>query len=118
MNEIILNGLITVSSSVICSTITWFLARKKYHSEVDHNLIQNMQDSLEFYKNLSDDNKERLDEMIKRNDALEEEVREVKDTMFKLMANLCYDLTCSHRVRQALFDNTQPKFTTNSSNKK
>lgn len=43
-------------------------ARKKYNSEVDNNLIENMQKSLEFYKKLSDDNKKMLDEVLNRNE--------------------------------------------------
>lgn len=35
-----------------------------------------MKESLEFYKQLSDDNKKRLDEALKRSDYLEEEVKE------------------------------------------
>ena len=50
------------------------IARKKYNSEVDHNLIENMENSLEFYKKLSDDNRTRLEEMAERNKTLEAEI--------------------------------------------
>jgi hypothetical protein len=44
------------------------MAKRKYNSEVDNNVISNMKASLDFYKQLSDDNKERLSEVLKKND--------------------------------------------------
>ena len=56
-----------------------------------------MQDSLEFYKKLSDDNKSRLDEVLKRNDNLEEEVKELRQQVMGLMTSICTDLSCQIR---------------------
>lgn len=61
-----------------------------------------MRESLEFYKQLSDDNKERLDEMIKRNDELEAEIKELRRQVTALMMMTCKDLTC--KLRQASFE--------------
>ena len=52
--------------------------KKKYNTEVDSNLINNMQESLDFYMKLSDDNKERLEEVLKRNEQLESELDALK----------------------------------------
>lgn len=84
-------------TTVVSGFTSWFLTRKKYNSEVDSNLIDNMKQSLEFYMKLSDDNKARLDEALKRNDILEDEVRELRKQVYELMANLCYDLQCKQR---------------------
>jgi len=89
-------GFITTTAG---SWLSWFLTRKKYNTEVDNNVIENMKQSLDFYMRLSDDNKNRLDEALKRNDALEDEVRELRKQVYELMANLCYDLQCQQRVR-------------------
>lgn len=71
MNEIILTGIVGLVTTLTSSILTWFLTKKKYHSEVDNNLIKNMQESLDFYRQLSDDNSKRLEEVLKRNEALE-----------------------------------------------
>lgn len=80
MYEYIVNGLI----SVVTAAVTWFLARKKYYSEVDTNYIENMQKSLEFYEKLADDNKKRLEELTDRNTKLEHEVVELRKQILKL----------------------------------
>lgn len=91
-------GIITTFSS---AWVSWFFTRKKYNSEVDQNVIHNMNESLEFYKKLSDDNKSRLDEMIKRNDELDDEIKELRKQVSELMLMTCKDLTC--KLRQTTF---------------
>ena len=105
MTEILI-AVIGVVSTTAGSWLSWFLARKKYNSEVDNQLIKNMNESLEFYKKLSDDNRSRLQEVLKRNDELErrderleEEVRQLRTQMLNFMSSLCTDLTCQLRKR-------------------
>ena len=97
--DVLITGAVGVVSSIISAWTSWFFARKKYNSEVDNNLIENMQDSLNFYKQLSDDNRKRLDDVLKRNEELEKEVKELKKQMFNLMSSICVDLTCQVRKR-------------------
>lgn len=99
MTTEVIIALIGVLSTITGSWTSWFFARKKYNSEVDNNLIENMQKSLEFYKKLSDDNKSRLDEALKRNDLLEKEMFQLRQQVFELMNNICYDVTCALRQR-------------------
>ncbi len=94
---IIITGAIGLSTTIISGWTSWFFARKKYNSEVDGNLIANMKESLEFYKQLSDDNKKRLDEALKRSDYLEEEVKELRKQVLNLMTVMCTDLSCQLR---------------------
>ena len=61
-----------------------------------------MENSLEFYKKLSDDNRTRLEEMAERNKALEIEVQELRKQMLNLTMNICMDLTCANRVREQI----------------
>lgn len=98
-NEIIITG-IGLLSTIVSGWTSWFFARKKYNSEVDNNLIENMKESLDFYMKLSDDNKVRLEEALQRNNSLEEEIRQLRQQMFTLMNNICYDMTCELRQRQ------------------
>lgn len=84
----IIMAIVTVVTNIITGVTSHFLTRKKYNTEVDNNLIANMQKSLDFYKQLSDDNKERLNELIKRNDELELQVSQLREQVFKLMNEL------------------------------
>lgn len=97
MNTEIIIALIGIFSTILSSWTTWFLTRKKYNSEVDQNLIQNMKESLDFYKQLSDDNRSRLEEVLKRNDELENDVKNLRNQMFNLMSQICFDLSCKLR---------------------
>lgn len=104
---ILITGGVGTITTVISGWASWFFARRKYNSEVDNNLIENMQQSLEFYKKLSDDNKNRLDEVLKRNAELEQEIRDLRKQMFSLMNSICTDLTCQLRKRNLNLFNEQ-----------
>lgn len=94
---IIVTAVVGIITTFASGWTAWFFARKKYNSEVDNNLINNMKESLDFYKKLSDDNRERLDEVLKRNDNLEEEVKELRQQVMSLMTSICTDLSCQIR---------------------
>lgn len=104
---ILITGGVGTITTVISGWTSWFFARRKYNSEVDNNLIENMQQSLEFYKKLSDDNKNRLDEVLKRNAELELEIEDLRKQMFSLMNSICIDLTCQLRKRNLNLFNEQ-----------
>lgn len=104
---ILITGGVGIITAVISGWTSWFFARRKYNSEVDNNLIENMQQSLEFYKKLSDDNKNRLDEVLERNAELEQEIRDLRKQMFSLMSSICTDLTCQLRERNLNLFNEQ-----------
>ena len=103
-NEVLLTAGIGVITTIASGWTSYFFTRKKYNSEVDLNLIEKMQGSLDFYMKLSEDNKRILDETLakldeseKRNDTLENEIRELRNQMFTLMTQICTDLSCSAR---------------------
>lgn len=104
---ILITGGVGIITTVISGWTSWFFARRKYNSEVDNNLIENMQQSLEFYKKLSDDNKNRLDEVLERNVELEQEIKDLRKQMFSLMNSICTDLTCQLRKRSLNLFNEQ-----------
>lgn len=76
--EILITGCIGLITTLVSGWASWFFTRRKYNTEVDNNLINNMQESLDFYMKLSDDNKERLEEVLKRNEQLESELDAIK----------------------------------------
>lgn len=96
---ILITGGVGLVSTIASGWTSWFFARKKYDSEVDSNLINNMKESLDFYEKLSTDNRERLEEVLKRNAELEQEVGELRKHMFNLMSSICTDLTCQLRKK-------------------
>ena len=84
-------SIITSITTIIGPIITWLLARKKNAAEVDGNVIANMKESLDFYKQLSDDTRERLDDALsrlnnalKRNDELEHKVNDLQKQIMTL----------------------------------
>ena len=113
MTEILITGGVGIVSSIISGWASWIFARKKYNSEVDGNLIENMQKSLDFYKNLSDDNEQRLDkvlednvalrqaveELLKENKQLKREIDTLKDQVIKITTTICTDLSCQIRSK-------------------
>ena len=105
--DVIITGVVGLFSTIIGSWTSWFFTRKKYNSEVDSTLINNMKESLDFYERLSNDNRERLDEVLKRNIELEQEVAELKKQMFNVMSSICTDLSCQLRKRSFNLFNEQ-----------
>ena len=96
---ILITGGIGLITTIVSGWTSWFFARKKYDSEVDSNLISNMKESLDFYEKLSTDNRERLEEVLKRNTKLEKEIGELRKQVFEVMAKICLNLECAVRVR-------------------
>lgn len=113
INEFVIGG-IGLLSTIASAWLSWFFTRKKYNSEVDHNVIDNMKESLEFYEKLSNDNKLRLNEALKENKKLREDMNnllqenmqlkkdmeELKNQLIKLTTNICVDLSCQLRTRE------------------
>ena len=97
---ILITGGVGLITSIVSSWTAWFFARKKYNTEVDLNLVEKMEKSLEFYRNLSDDNRARLEEITERNNELEKEVAELRKQVLNLTMNICMDLTCSNRIKE------------------
>ena len=81
----ILGGVI---ATIVSGFSSWFFTKRKYNAEVDNNLISNMKESLEFYKTLADDNKNRLDDVLAENAELRREINELRDQVSKLTSVL------------------------------
>lgn len=81
----ILGGLI---ATIVSGFTSWFFTKRKYNAEVDNNLISNMQESLEFYKSLADDNKRRLEDVLQENADLRKEVADLREQVSKLTGAL------------------------------
>lgn len=100
MSSELIIALIGIVSTIVSGWTSWFFTRKKYNSEVDNSVIANMKESLDFYKQLSDDNRERLEEVLRRNEQLEKEIQQLRTQVFELMTNLCYNMGCALREKE------------------
>jgi len=75
-------------ATILSGFTSWFFAKRKYNAEVDNNLISNMQESLEFYKTLADDNKQRLEEVLAENADLRGQVADLREQVNKMTSIL------------------------------
>lgn len=89
-------GIITTAAS---SFISWIFAKKKYYTEVDHNVIENLEKSLEFYEKLSTHNQEKLKELMEENKSLRKEIDDLRKQLQELTTNLYLDEAFKNRVK-------------------
>jgi hypothetical protein len=68
--SIIITPVITVLCTALGSLVTWLLSRKKYKTEVEHNSIENMEGSLEFYERLTASSNKILAEVLEKSEKL------------------------------------------------
>lgn len=99
MNELIIAG-IGVLTTVISGWTSWFFARKKYNTEVDHNYLENLEKGLKTYDSIIAHNKNEIEYLMKKNYELREEIAELRKQMLNLTMNICMDLTCARRMRE------------------
>lgn len=92
-------GLIT---TIVSGWTSWFFARKKYYTEVDHNYIENLGKGLETYDAIISHNKAEIEYLMKENGELRSEIAELRKQVLNLTMNICMDLTCARRVREKL----------------
>lgn len=102
--SLLITGGVGILTSIISSWATWFFTKKKYNAEVDSALLSNMKESLNFYKELSEDNKRRLEDVLDRNKQLEKEVSDLRRQVTVMLSTICTDLTCMHRISKNLED--------------
>ena len=124
---VIITTTASLVSSTISSLVTWLLSRRKYNEEVESADIKNDHDKLDFYEDLSDDNKQRLRDLIDENRALREEnirireenaqirvdnaairaqndrvmkeIDELKSLINRMLENICINKGCQLRQR-------------------
>lgn len=88
MNENIIIAIAGAITTTVSGFVSWFFAKRKYNAEVDSSLIENMQNSLEFYRALADDNKARLEGVLEENANLRREIAELRKQVDNLTAAL------------------------------
>lgn len=81
-------GGVGIVASSVSAWVSYIFTKRKYKVEVDNATIQGMKDSLEFYKTLSDDNKQRLEELRQENLELRRELEDLRRQMIDLTLHL------------------------------
>jgi hypothetical protein len=83
--DLVITSIIGVVCTGLSSFITWLFTRRKYNTEVEHNSIENMEGSLDFYERLSASTSkilsevlDKYEEVIKTNTALVTEVQHLR----------------------------------------
>lgn len=99
MNELIIAG-IGILTSIISGWTSWFFARKKYNTEVDHNYLENLEKGLETYDSIIAHNRAEIEFLMKENGELRTEISELRKQVLNLTMNICMDLTCARRIRE------------------
>lgn len=89
--------IITGAVGIVTNIVTWFLARRKYNTEVDSNEIENLRKSLEFYENIVKDNNKKLAFYIDLAENNRVEVYRLKGVIHRLLNNSCLDNGCIKR---------------------
>lgn len=97
MSGIFSELLVAIVPSVVASFVTYILTKKKYNSEVRISEIQEMKESLEFYRTMADDNKKRLDEYLEIAEANRMEIRSLREGIEQLIKHSCVDSKCRKR---------------------
>lgn len=68
--DLIVTSIIGVVCTGLSSLITWLFTRRKYITEVEHNSIENMEGSLEFYEKLTASSNKILAEVLEKSEKL------------------------------------------------
>lgn len=89
--------IITGAVGIVTNFVTWFLARRKYNTEVDSNEIENLKESLKFYENIVKDNNKKLAFYIDLAENNRVEVYRLKGVIHRLLNNSCLDNSCIKR---------------------
>jgi uncharacterized glyoxalase superfamily protein PhnB len=101
-----LTSIIIAILGIISTIVTHLLSKKKYKQELASLNISNMQNALDFYKDLTDTTREHLklltegqDNVLKENFQMKESVLEMNLKMDHMQALLCTNLPCTARIQ-------------------
>lgn len=105
MKDIIIAG-VGIISTILSGFVTFLFTRKKYKVEVEEHKIENMTKALEFYEKLTESTNQRLEDLIKKYDKVNEdnanlkvEIEILKLQVEKLMNISCKVGNCNRRKR-------------------
>lgn len=104
-----IGALITlIITNIVSPIISWMLAKKRYNVEVDSSVIANMKESLAFFKDICESNREEMAKLrgeyaeykeAKEREAsiMRAELRDLKSQQLAMFQLMCMDLPCQYR---------------------
>ena len=92
--------IITACAGAITTLVSWFVAKKKYSAEVDHTVIENLQEALKTYDDIIKHNRNEIEILTKDNIELRAEISDLRKQVLSLTLNICMDLRCDRRIRE------------------
>lgn len=109
-------GIVGAATTVISGWTSYFFTRRKYHTQVDGLDIQNMRETLAFYKDICESNRESLKTLSDQNVSLTKQIVELQNQVVSLQGqvaelaiNICLDKTCANRTKSKRSKQTQKK---------
>ena len=93
-----ITAIIGTISTIFSAYVSHVVTKRKYNAEVDNTQIHNMSDALTFYKDLCDDNRERLNVLSLTIKDQESEIKQIKLDMIKLRNQICTTPNCKLRT--------------------
>lgn len=104
-----ITAIIGTLSTIVSAYVSHIVTKRKYNAEVDNSQIHNMSEALTFYKDLCDDNRERLNVLsltIKDQEseirqiklAQQAEIKQIKLDMLNLQKQICSTPNCKLRT--------------------
>lgn len=94
---VIITGGIGLLTTIASGWASYLFTRKKYHTEVDSNELDNLKKSLEFYERIVKDNNEKLNQYIGMAEENRIEVYRLKAVIHRILNNTCVDDGCAKR---------------------
>lgn len=98
MNEIVILLITNILSPIITGYVTYRQTKKRYETEVDSDLIDNLTKSLNFYQTIVEDNQAKLMDLLKQNKELEQKIDDLKKEVALLYQYSCIKEDCTVRV--------------------
>lgn len=97
MSGVLVTGAIGLITTIASGWASYIFTRKKYHTEVDSNELDNLKKSLEFYERIVKDNNEKLNQYIGMAEENRIEVYRLKAVIHRILNNTCVDDGCAKR---------------------
>lgn len=98
MNEVLILIISNIFSPIITGYVTYRQTRKKYETEVNSDLIDNLTKSLNFYQAIVEDNQKKLQELLDKNNELETKIESLKKEVEMLYQFSCIKEDCQNRI--------------------
>lgn len=93
-----ITAIIGTLSTIMSAYLSHIITKRRYNAEVDNQQIRNMSDALIFYKDVCDDNRERLNVLYQSKKEQDEQIKQIQLDMLELRTQICKTPNCKLRT--------------------